>query len=133
MTTHEGRITLKVPTTMHISNEFLAHAVVAAYDAADYWAETFDLFEVKDQFGNLHHAHFKLKDRDNESLVPHRVTNMTMAHGLTRIIGGEVDMDRVDKYLRSSIAKAVIEDDCLDSTEADVVVQAGLFGQIKHI
>ena len=102
----------------------------------NYWVSEFDdVKKAELDLGGMVHNYtyaFRVKDlRDEDTPEWLTVTVDTIQRGVELIMNGEIQLN---KHTVESIRESVVMDElgALDSEEMDVVLQAGLFGEIIY-
>lgn len=92
--------------------------------AIDYWACDYELFKVhRNSEGLVTMIEFQAED-ETEKVQTYRVGQRTIQRGINAVLSSDLD---VADYFKTYIVTNEI-----DSPTSDVIIQAGIFGQILY-
>lgn len=140
MTTTNLTRTRRVSVEVELSPQFLADVLTTAVEGGiTYWATLAQVYRAKDgdplPLDDLSVYGVDVHEEDDGGHVHRAVTLDTVHTGIHRIVSGSVE---IAPSLRHVIAGAVLgygegpDAGDIDADAADVIVQAGLFGEVVY-
>lgn len=127
---------IKITITLELSDKLLSDIMCTALEsgAIRYWCEPEGVECVDDPTESVgwRYRHFRAIPVDESDFRPGVVTYQTLATGIERILQRDPKCRVNDTYYAMVATVGRGEEECdIDSEGADIIVQAGLLGEIK--
>ena len=120
----ELMVTIRVPLQESLLSDILCTALEGGIN---YWCS---LTEITRDEAHIDYLSAKAWDAEDDSFLG-CITHETIVKGINLVLDEDT---KVSSAVRSSVEKAVLEDDAgyIDVEGADCIVQLGLFGEITY-